>query len=141
MNAKRCRVRQLVVVAGLALLSTVPALAADLRTEFDETDTNHDGVIDRDEYRKRMIEVFYFADKNKDGMVELEEIVQTEPNHEAQFKAADKNHDNRLDMAEFVEFRMADFDEADTDHSGTVSYEEAEDWFKTHRPAGTKVTP
>ena len=63
------------------------------RDPFATSDLNKDGKIDRAEYQRRMVEVFYFADKNKDGVVTVEEIAAIETVDEAAFKKADKNGD------------------------------------------------
>jgi Ca2+-binding EF-hand superfamily protein len=86
-----------VLVAALAiagLLAIAPrASAEDIRESFEETDLDHNGVIDRQEYRRRMVEVFYFADKNKDGVVTIEELRAVGPVDPQNFRAADKRGD------------------------------------------------
>ena len=95
---------------------------------FSLTDYNKDGRIDRQEYQKRMVEVFYFADRNKDGVVTVEELAAIETVDPKAFRAADKNGDGKLSVDEFVAYRMADFDAADKNHDGVLTYEEVQAW-------------
>jgi len=120
----------------LAAFASAPpgsrALAQSAPSEFATSDLNHDGTVDRDEYRRRMVEVFYLDDKNKDGFVEMEELVVLGPVDSKAFAAADKNGDGRLTLQEFVEYRMVDFDQADTNHDGKLSPDEVAKWDQTH---------
>jgi Ca2+-binding EF-hand superfamily protein len=95
---------------------------------FSLTDINKNGRIDRQEYQKRMIEVFYFADRNKDGVVTMEELAMIETVDQKAFRAADKNGDGKLTEDEFVAYRMADFDAADKNKDGVLTYEEVQTW-------------
>jgi Ca2+-binding EF-hand superfamily protein len=95
---------------------------------FDLTDIDKSGSIDREEYRKRMVEVFYFDDKNKDGFLDIKEISSFEKIDPKAFRKADKNGDGKLTLQEFVDYRMIQFDEADTNKDGVLTYEEVEAW-------------
>ena len=54
--------------AALLLLSGVPpARAQDPAEPFAVADRNSDGFIDRGEFHQRMTEVFFFADRNREG--------------------------------------------------------------------------
>ena len=116
-------------VAWLLTLSAAPDVAAQATKDpFATSDLNKDGKIDRAEYQRRMVEVFYFADKNKDGVVTVEEIAAIETVDEAAFKKADKNGDGKLSLNEFVTYRVIQFDEADTNHDGVLTVEEVKAW-------------
>ena len=41
---------------------------------FSTSDVDKNGRVDRKEYQRRMVEVFYFADSDKDGFVTVEEL-------------------------------------------------------------------
>lgn len=121
----------LAVACLLTATAAFPAAAQTVEEWFATTDLNKDGKIDRAEYQRRMVEVFYFADKNKDGVVTVEEIAVIETVDEAAFKKADKNGDGRLTVNEFVTYRMIQFDEADTNHDGVLTIEEVRAWEAT----------
>ena len=118
----------LLIATGLTLTVT-PARAEeptaktyDPRAAFAQTDTNHDGAIDHEEFHERIVEIFYSADANKDGAldaVELKQLVFPED-----FTADDTNHDGRVSMREFLRVRFGDFTQADTDRDGMLSVDE-----------------
>jgi Ca2+-binding EF-hand superfamily protein len=118
-------------LAACLLLTAPSPGGARAQTEgepFNLTDYNKDGRIDRQEYQRRMIEVFYFADRNKDGVVTMEELAAIETVDPKAFLAADKNGDGKLSVDEFVAYRMVDFDAADKNHDGVLTYEEVQTW-------------
>jgi Ca2+-binding EF-hand superfamily protein len=117
----------MLVVAWMFIFASA-ASAQDTREFFEETDLDHNGVIDRQEYRRRMVEVFYFADKNKDGVVTIEELRAVGPVDPEKFRAADKKGDGALTLEEFVEYRMTNFDAADTNKDGVLTFEEVQAW-------------
>lgn len=100
---------------------------------FGLTDQDKNARVDRQEYEKRMVEVFYFADRNKDGVVTLEELAVVETVDEKAFRAADKNRDGRLTVEEFVAYRMIDFDAADKNNDGVLTYDEVQTWTASGR--------
>jgi len=114
----------MLVVLGLALARVQaraddPAKKYEPRAAFGESDTNHDGVVDHEEFQERITEVFYSADTNKDGVldaVELERL--TFPD--------DCKHDKNgnVTLREFLRVRFHDYDVADTDHDGVLSVDE-----------------
>jgi hypothetical protein len=123
-----------VLIGGVAILlaaalrpAPVRAQAAkppyDPRVAFSETDTNHDGAIDRDEFDERMTNVFFLADTNKDGTLSPAEcaatLVQT-----GNLGTADSNHDGRLTLHEFLRARARDFDRVDTNADGLLELDE-----------------
>jgi Ca2+-binding EF-hand superfamily protein len=108
---------------GTALLQGAGAQTA--QSDFGTTDLNHDGVIDREEYYRRMMDIMLFADTNRDGMLSADELPDADP---AAFQAADRNGDGMLSSEEFMEARFGDFEAADQDGSGTLSPAEVDAW-------------
>ena len=94
----------------------------DPRAAFAETDRNHDGEIDLEEFHARLVDVFYITDRNKDGFLSADEFIQL-PYPEG-FKDADKNGDGRVSLPEFVRIRFRQFEDADSDHDGQLSLAE-----------------
>jgi len=94
----------------------------DPRAAFAETDKNHDGVIDHEEFQERLVDVFYSADANKDGFLdptELKRLIFPDD-----FNVDDRNHDGRVSMHEFLRVRFLDYTSADTDGDGVLSIDE-----------------
>ena len=117
----------LVVAAGIALAGVLvhaddAAKKSDPRAAFAESDLNHDGSIDHGEFQTRMVEVFYFADVNKDGFLDPSELKRLA--FPEDFTDDDKDRDGRVSMREFLRVRFHDFDLADTNHDGELSLEE-----------------
>jgi EF hand len=118
-------------VACLATLLVGGALFADASaqtaggTDFATSDLNDDGVIDREEYHRRMMDVMLLADADKDGVLSADELAAADPDV---FAAADADGDGMLSTEEFVDARFGDFDAADQDGSGTLSAAEVEAW-------------
>jgi Ca2+-binding EF-hand superfamily protein len=94
----------------------------DPRAAFSDTDLNRDGAVDREEFHRRIVEIFYAADGNKDGFLDPQELERlTFPDD---FTDDDKDHDGRLSMREFLRVRFHDFDVADRDQDGVLSLDE-----------------
>jgi EF hand len=118
------------------LLATGSPGVASAQSEgepFGLTDYDKNGRLDRQEYQKRMIEVFYFADRNKDGVVTVEELAAIETVDQKAFRAADRSGDGKLTVEEFVAYRIVDFDAADKNKDGVLTYEEVQTWTASHR--------
>ena len=119
----------LLLTTGVALTITTASAAEpaakksyDPRAAFAETDRNHDGGIDHEEFHERIVDVFYSADANKDGFLdatELKRLVFPED-----FTVDDRDHDGRVSMREFLRVRFLDFTSADTDGDGVLSVDE-----------------
>ena len=113
--------------AGFALLLAglvaAPALGqGSVREAHRAADRNGDGVLDRQEFHQRMVDVFYLQDANKDGRLAPAEL----PGLEAKaFARADANGDGSLDLGEFLNARARDFAAADKNGDGGLSAEEA----------------
>lgn len=108
--------------AGGAAAQQAPAPVTDPRSAFEATDRNRDSEIDHAEFQNRIIEVFYFADKDKDGLANKGELNVFD--EEELFEEADRNGDGKLSVKEFVAARFEAFEEADTDENGSLSVEE-----------------
>lgn len=111
-----------------APFAAVPSAADSVKDHFTATDANRDGTVERNEYRRRMVDVFYLADDNKDGIVVIEELREQETVGPDAFAAADKNGDGKLSMQEFIEYRMVDFQKADSNGDGKLTVEEVDVW-------------
>lgn len=121
---------------GLLLVAAASPNSARGQEEgepFGLTDYDKNGRIDRQEYQKRMVDVFYFADRNKDGVVTVEELAVIETVDEKAFRAADNTGDGRLTVEEFVAYRMMDFDAADKNNDGVLTYDEVQTWTASGR--------
>ena len=95
----------------------------DPRTAFAQTDENQDGRIDREEFQHRVVEIFYFGDRDKDGYLTQEELVAAVTFPE-DFAHADRNADGRISLYEFIQVRFATFDDVDDDEDGVLSVDE-----------------
>jgi Ca2+-binding EF-hand superfamily protein len=117
--------RRLVVLFGLAaVLAAAPAHAGEVVRSFAESDRNGDGRVDRREAERRALEVFSFADADRDAHLSREEYDSLVL--EDSFAAADANHDGRVSTQEFVAIRMRDFEAADKNHDGVLSPDEVQ---------------
>ena len=118
-------------VAAMAILLVGDALLPDARaqmtdgSDFATTDLNDDGVVDREEYHRRMMDTMLLADHDKDGMLTPGELPATDP---ATIAAADADGDGMLSDEEFMDARFEDFEAADQDGSGTLSPAEVDAW-------------
>jgi Ca2+-binding EF-hand superfamily protein len=119
-----------IALAAAALLGTAAAADEqgaqpdryDPRVAHRETDLNGDGYVDREEFQRRMMDVFFAGDSDKNGFMtraELERAV-IYPND---FDVADWK-DGRISFAEFVRVRFEDYTVVDTDRDGMLSLEE-----------------
>lgn len=124
-----------IVVLALLVAGTTPVLldapeatgqtvqsVDDIRRIFAEADTDGNGEIDLSEFHARLIEVFYAADTNKDGVLDRDEYNRLP--FSGEFKAADMNGDGRISLHEFVAIRFRQFEEADTTHDAVLSLDE-----------------
>jgi len=115
---------RLITILGLAavLAAGTPARAGEAVRSFAESDRNGDGQVDRREAERRALEVFSFADADRDANLSREEYESLVV--EDSFAAADANHDGRVSTREFVAIRMRDFEAADKNHDGVLSADE-----------------
>lgn len=96
---------------------------AELRQQFQETDRNGDGRIDREEFHRRSVELFYFLDKDRKGYLMIGDIKGLAAE---EFKAADRQADSKLSLEEFINGRFRSFDMADTNGDGVLTIAEIE---------------
>ncbi len=117
----------LIVVAGL-LAGAGPAWAQlpspqELRQQFQETDRSGDGKIDREEFHRRSVDLFYFLDRDRKGYLVLVDVKGLTPED---FKAANRKADGKLTLEEFLNARFRHFDLADTNGDGVLTLQEVE---------------
>jgi hypothetical protein len=111
---------RLIALVGLAaVVAATPGWAGEAVRSFAESDRNGDGSVDRREAERRALEVFSFADADRDAYLSREEYESLVVDDS--FAAADANKDGRVSTREFVAIRMRDFDAADTNHDGVLS--------------------
>ena len=116
----------LAAVAVLVLTDAARAAGAetpyDPRAAFAEVDTNHDGQIDIEEFHSRIVEVFYKADVDKDGVMTVTEYEGLP--FSGAFEHADPNGDGKISLPEFVTIRFHQFENADSNHDTQLSVDE-----------------
>jgi Ca2+-binding EF-hand superfamily protein len=100
----------------------------DPRAAFAAADKNHDGRIDHEEFHHRIVQIFYFADDDRDGYVSNGQLKTFD--EASLFVIADLDGDGRLSLYEFINARFVNFREADDDASGTLSVEEVVSAFE-----------
>lgn len=111
--------------AALFMLSATTWSAEPRTTSFERTDASGDGVISREEYRDRMVEVFYSADHDRNGYLDIDELGDPDPDL---LNETDRDRDGRVRLREFLNRRARDFVEADRDGDGTLSEEEEKEF-------------
>jgi Ca2+-binding EF-hand superfamily protein len=132
---RRTVMRLTATVIVAAALTAVAAVHADdsakkydPRAAFAETDRNHDGVVDHEEFQERLVEVFYSADTNKDGTLDVVELKQlTFPDD---FKKDAAGH---VTLREFLRVRFKDYDAVDKNHDGVLSVDEVVEAYETKK--------
>lgn len=120
-----------VLFAGAAIAQPATPTPEEVDKAFRETDRNGDGRIDREEFHRRTVEVFYLLDKNRDGYLVISEV--TVIPVEA-FRGADKNGDGKLSLDEYVNARFKDFEMMDANGDGVVTREELERYVRSQGP-------
>lgn len=98
------------------------------RSAFSQSDKDRSGAVDRRELYDRVVEVFYFADDNKDGFLVVEEI--RDLPHGDDLKAGDSDRDGRLTVNEYVRVRDLEFEAADGDKDGELTVDELVEAWK-----------
>jgi len=111
------------LAAFVARAETAPGY--DVKAAFDQTDQNHDGAIEIDEYYDRLVDIFFLGDLNKDGFLTEPEFVAVVVIKE-DFTQVDKSGEGKLSRQEFVSARLPHFIAIDTDKNGSLSLVEVE---------------
>lgn len=106
-------------------ISVLAADPGDPAEAFRQTDRNRDGYVDRGEFQQRAVELFFFADADRDGRATAADLdrVTLDPGGSA---AADRDGDGWISLPEFLELRLARFRGADADGDGRLSRAEVE---------------
>jgi len=111
-----------IALVGTAWAEMSEVAEYDPRAAFTETDLNKDGLVDLGEFHARIVEVFYGADTNKDGYLEVDELGRlplSEP-----IDKIDRNGDGKVDLHEFVRIRVHQFLDADGNDDVELSLDE-----------------
>ena len=114
--------------AGSAMAQPPAPSSQDIDRAFKETDRNGDGKIDREEFHRRAVEIFYFMDTNRDGYLVVGEIAVVPL--EA-FRAADRDGDGKLSLQEYLNARFKDFEAMDSNGDGVVTRDELERYVRS----------
>lgn len=90
-------------------------------------DKNGDNRIDRKEYSVRLTDVFFFADTDKNGSLEMKEILTAVPDADPErVKSADANGDGKFDLRELQNALSKDFERADRNGDGVLDGDEVQ---------------
>jgi Ca2+-binding EF-hand superfamily protein len=122
----------LVLLTGPVMAQTAPPTSGEVNRAFEETDRNRDGGIDREEFHRRTVEVFYFLDVNRDGVLETTEVVNIRTES---FRGADRDNDGKLSLQEYLNARFKDFEAMDANGDGAVTVDELERFTREQGPA------
>ncbi len=95
---------------------------------FDNTDTNRDGKITKDEFHNSVSDSgkYWNYDTNKDGSLDEDEFRETNLN-EAWYNDWDVNNDNLLDENEFSDGLFTSFDDNEDGHWDGNEWDDAGD--------------
>ncbi len=88
-------------------------------------DVNGDGTVSPAEWRERKMALFYLLDADNDIYLERREVPGMV---EDAFAAADLDHDGRLSGFEFNQATFTQFETADRDRAGAVTFEQFEQY-------------
>lgn len=131
---------------------TRAAAIQDLDTSFKAIDTNHDGVLEKEEIaavqakalqnatsneQRRLDAEFTKLDTNKDGQLSKAEFMAAAPAVHARetpdqmLAQLDANKDGKVSVEEYRAPRLAAFDKLDTNRDGTVTAQEVQAARKT----------
>ncbi len=134
MHKPRSRCLALIVMTTLGLSGggawAQSPSPSELRQQFQETDRNGDGRIDREEFHRRSVDLFYLLDKDRKGYLMIGDLKGL-PGQD--FKAADREGDGKLTLEEFINGRFGNFDAADTNGDGVLTLAEIEVYVNRRR--------
>lgn len=97
---------------------------ADPIEVFEQADTNHDGLITRDEYLAARSARFDQIDRNHDGFLSGDDFGRARERIEKLLEGADADGDGRVSREEYKNAGSKLFDMADTNHDGVVDKDE-----------------
>ena len=110
-----------------AALLAAPALAqqrmneAEIAEAFEAADRNDDGVVNVDEYVANVVRLFDGVDGDDDGMLAPADIPQVPDDR---FARADRDGDGMISLGEAVAERMILYFDLDTARDGVLTLEE-----------------
>ena len=108
--------------------TSVPAFRPG--AQFKAVDRNGDGRLDREEYRQAITDGFYFRDRARRGYLTADQLPEAPPDA---FKAASVDGDDRLSLQEEVNALLKDFEAADVNNDGALTYGELEAYVTRSR--------
>ena len=108
----------LFIFAATFLISSGYATADEM---FEQADSDGNGAIDTEEFRTHMVDTFFLADDDRDGLLKGEELKIV---NQERLAEADKDSDGDLDLTEFLNSTSFDFDVSDTDHDDMLGPDE-----------------
>jgi hypothetical protein len=125
-NARRLAIAGSLVAVAFAAPGFADSMgkltAEDARSAHAEVDTNNDGFVDREEFYRRMVDVFYHNDVDRNGYLDRDEVVAMQEG--MVFAPADEDGDGKLTMGEYIDQRFVAFRKADDDSDGLISVDE-----------------
>ena len=86
--------------------------------------------FDREEYRQAITDGFYFRDRARRGYLTADQLPEAPPDA---FKAASVDGDDRLSLQEEVNALLKDFEAADVNNDGALTYGELEAYVTRSR--------
>ncbi len=95
----------------------------DPRKAHAEVDANGDGFIDHEEFHARVVAIFFHGDRDKDGMMTVEEV-RAVVIYEGELEEADRNGDDLISLHELMRQRFLMYEEVDADKDGMLSMRE-----------------
>jgi Ca2+-binding EF-hand superfamily protein len=130
-SAKEVKMKRIAASIAFALLVFTSTVAdaqqstapSEVTVAFTETDSNGDGVIEIDEYYRRLVDVFFLGDANRDGYLTEDEFVKVVLQKE-DFAELDKSQEGKLSKREFIAARLPVYLVIDTDDDGVLSLSE-----------------
>jgi Ca2+-binding EF-hand superfamily protein len=128
MRATTIAILASVLLAVGAAPAVADAVDDDAKEAHAETDRNGDGSIDRNEFYIRMVEIFYAADTDKDGVLVLPELQKID--EDMVYEPADTDGDGKVTLSEYVDHRFESFDDADVNSDGLLSVSEVIDAYE-----------
>ena len=113
-----------IAVAMLGNVSLAHAGEITPQQAFENADTDNDGDVDVEEFRRRKIEIFVIMDANGDGFIVVTEVAD---DHKSKFDKVDENKDGRVTLNEYLVYVMpAYWTEYDTNNDNVLTIDEVE---------------